>query len=99
MSRILIVEDEQHIAEGVRFNLEAEGHEATIVPDGEGALAMLLGERRPFDVVILDVMLPGKDGFIVASELRAAGQYVPILMLTARGSPADVLRGFEAGAD
>ena len=99
MSRILIVEDEQHLAEGVRFNLEAEGHEATIVPDGEGALAMLLGERRPFDVVILDVMLPGKDGFIVASELRAAGQYVPILMLTARSSPADVLRGFEAGAD
>ncbi|MBI3049119.1 MAG: response regulator transcription factor [Acidobacteria bacterium] len=99
MSRILIVEDEQHIAEGLRFNLEAEGHEATIAPDGERALALLLGERCRFDAVILDVMLPGKDGFAVAAELRAAGHYVPILMLTARGSAADVLRGFEAGTD
>ena len=99
VSRILIVEDEQHIADGLRFNLEAEGHEATVVPDGEGALGMLLANRPPFDAVILDVMLPGKDGFAVASELRAVGQFVPILMLTARGSADDVLRGFEAGAD
>ena len=99
MRRILIVEDEEHIAEGLRFNLEADGHEACIAPDGERALALLLEERQPFDVVILDVMLPGKDGFTVAAELRAAGQYVPILMLTARGGAADVLRGFEAGAD
>ena len=99
MSRILIVEDEVHIADGLRFNLEAEGHEATIASDGEKAIAILLKERRPFDVVILDVMLPGKDGFTVASELRAAGHYVPILMLTARGSAEDVLRGFGAGAD
>jgi len=99
MSRILIVEDEQHIAEGLRFNLEAEGHEATIAADGERAVTILLEERRPFDVVILDVMLPGKDGFAVTSELRAAGQFVPILMLTARGNAADVLRGFEAGTD
>jgi DNA-binding response OmpR family regulator len=98
-SRILIVEDEQHIAEGLRFNLEAEGHETAVVTDGEAALRSILKERQPFDAVILDVMLPGKDGFTVASELRAAGQYVPILMLTARGSPEDVLRGFEAGAD
>jgi DNA-binding response OmpR family regulator len=99
MARVLIVEDEQHIAEGLRFNLEAEGHEATIAADGERALAILLGERRAFDVVILDVMLPGKDGFTVASEVRGAGNFVPILMLTARGSAADVLRGFEAGTD
>lgn len=99
MSRILIVEDEQHIADGLRFNLEAEGHDALVVPDGEQALSLILGARKPFDVVILDVMLPGKDGFAVASELRAAGQYVPILMLTARGRPEDVLRGFEAGTD
>ena len=99
MSRILIVEDELHIAEGLRFNLDAEGHEATIASDGEKALALLLKERRAFDVIILDVMLPGKDGFAVASELRAAGHYVPILMLTARGSAGDVLRGFGAGAD
>lgn len=99
MSQILIVEDEQHLADGLRFNLEAEGHEATIASHGERALKILLAERQPFDVIILDVMLPGKDGFTVASELRAAGHYVPILMLTARGSAEDVLRGFGAGAD
>jgi DNA-binding response OmpR family regulator len=99
MSRTLIVEDEQHIAEGLRFNLEAEGHEAVIAHDGERALALVLDEREPFDVIILDVMLPGRDGFAVAADLRAAGQYVPILMLTARGRPEDVLKGFEAGAD
>jgi DNA-binding response OmpR family regulator len=99
MSRVLIVEDEQHIADGLRYNLEAEGHEASIARDGQRALEILLKERRPADVVILDVMLPGKNGFAVASELRAAGHYVPILMLTARGSAEDVLKGFEAGAD
>ena len=99
MSRILIVEDEEHIADGLRYNLIAEGHDATVASDGESALNLLLGQRQPFDAILLDVMLPGKDGFAVASELRAAGQYVPILMLTARGSAEDVLRGFEAGAD
>ena len=99
MSRILVVEDEPHIADGLRFNLEAEGHEVTITGDGEQALALLVDEQMPMDVVILDVMLPGKDGFETAAELRAAGQYVPILMLTARGRADDVLRGFEAGAD
>jgi DNA-binding response OmpR family regulator len=99
MSRILIVEDERHLAEGLRFNLEAEGHEAEVAPDGEQALQRLVANREPFDVVILDVMLPGRDGFAVAADLRAGGQYVPILMLTARGRPEDVLRGFEAGAD
>src|SRR5262245_8356526 len=99
MSRILIVEDEQHISDGLRFNLEAEGHEAVVASDGEQALRLLLDDRRIFDVIVLDVMLPGKDGFTVASDLRAAEQFVPILMLTARGRPEDVLRGFEAGAD
>ena len=99
MSRILIVEDEQHISDGLRFNLEAEGHDVTITHDGEQALDLLVRDQLPVDVVILDVMLPGKDGFETAAELRAAGQYVPILMLTARGRPDDVLRGFEAGAD
>ncbi len=97
--RILVVEDEQHIAEGVAFNLKAEGHEPTIARDGERALHLLLAERQPFAAVVLDVMLPGKDGFAVAAELRAAGNYVPIVMLTARDRPEDVLRGFEAGAD
>jgi DNA-binding response OmpR family regulator len=99
MSRVLVVDDEQHIAEGVRFNLQADGHEVVVADTGEQALTLLLRERSPFDVVVLDVMLPGKDGFAVASELRAAGQYVPILMLTARGREEDVLRGFESGAD
>jgi DNA-binding response OmpR family regulator len=99
MSRILVVEDEQHIADGLRFNLEAEGHDVTIAADGEQALAAIIDRRESFDVVVLDVMLPGRDGFAVASGLRAAGQFVPILMLTARGRPDDVLRGFEAGAD
>jgi len=99
MSRILVVEDEQHIADGLRFNLEAEGHDVTIAADGERALASILDDRRSYDVVVLDVMLPGRDGFDVASTLRTAGQFVPILMLTARGRPEDVLRGFAAGAD
>jgi len=99
LSRILIVEDEPHIADGLRYNLEAEGHEASVAPDGERALDIVLREKRPFDVVVLDVMLPGKDGFTVARELREAGEYVPILMLTARSRPEDVLNGFEAGAD
>jgi DNA-binding response OmpR family regulator len=99
MSRILIVEDERHIADGLQFNLAAEGHDAVVAIDGERAIDLLLTEREPFDVVVLDVMLPGKDGFEVATALRAAGHYVPILMLTARARPEDVLRGFEAGAD
>ena len=99
MSAVLIVEDEKHLADGLRFNLEAEGYAVETVPDGERALALLLEERRRFDVVVLDVMLPGADGFAVAAELRRAGSFVPVLMLTARGRPEDVLRGFEAGDD
>lgn len=99
MSSVLVVEDEQHLADGLRFNLEAEGYTVDTVGDGEAALSLLLNEAKPFDAVVLDVMLPGKDGFTVASELRASGQFVPVLMLTARGRPEDVLRGFESGAD
>jgi len=98
-SSVLIVEDEKHLADGLRFNLEAEGYSVETAPDGERALALVLGERRRFDVVVLDVMLPGADGFDVAAELRRAGSFVPVLMLTARGRPEDVLRGFESGAD
>ena len=99
MSRVLIVEDERHLADGLCFNLEAEGHEASVARSGEEALQAVLQDKGAFDAVILDVMLPGKDGFTIAAELRAAGEYVPILMLTARGRAEDVLRGFEAGAD
>ncbi len=96
-ARILIVEDETHLAEGLLFNLQAEGYEAAIAGDGEAALARLATE--PFDAVLLDVMLPGKSGFEVVSELRAGQNYVPVLMLTARGRPEDVLQGFAAGVD
>ncbi len=99
MSAVLVVEDEQHLADGLRFNLEAEGYTVNTLGDGESALALLVDEQQKFDALVLDVMLPGKDGFAVASELRAAGLYVPILMLTARGRPEDVLKGFESGAD
>jgi DNA-binding response OmpR family regulator len=99
MSRILVVEDEQHLAEGLRFNLEAEGYQVQVVDTGEAALEVLRPESPPFDVVILDVMLPGIDGFAVMTEMRHGGQFVPTLMLTARGHPDDVLRGFAAGAD
>jgi DNA-binding response OmpR family regulator len=99
VQRVLIVEDELHLAEGLRFNLEAEGFEAEVVDTGEAALERLLGGGTPFDLVVLDVMLPGKDGFAVVAELRAAKQFVPVLMLTARSRPEDVLKGFSAGAD
>jgi two-component system alkaline phosphatase synthesis response regulator PhoP len=99
MSVVLIVEDEQHLADGLRFNLEAEGYQVETVSDGESALSLLLEKGKDFEAVVLDVMLPDKNGFEVASQLRAAGNFVPVLMLTARGRAEDVLRGFESGAD
>ena len=99
MSRVLVVEDEAHLAQGLRFNLQAEGYAAEVVGDGESATERLLEKKEDFDAIVLDIMLPGKDGFSVVSELRAARNYVPVLMLTARGSPEDVLKGFAAGAD
>lgn len=97
MARILIVEDEKHIADGLKFNLEAEGYDVAVAETGEDGLSQIDGSR--FDAVVLDVMLPGIDGFEVASRLRAEENYVPILMLTARSRPEDVLKGFEAGTD
>src|SRR5882724_979154 len=99
MSQILVVEDETHIAEGLRFNLEAEGHTVEVTDNGEDALGKLRVEGQSFDAVVLDVMLPGRDGFSVVRELRHAKNYIPVLILTARGRPEDVLTGFEAGAD
>ena len=102
MSRVLIVEDEEHLAAGLKLNLEAEGHAAEVEENGAVALERLVradpdGSR--FDVVLLDVMLPGLDGFEVVRRLRAARQFVPVMLLTARSSTEDVLHGFEAGAD
>ena len=99
MSRILVVEDEKHIAEGLRFNLAAEGHSVQVTSKGEEALDLLLRDKENFEALVLDVMLPGKDGFAVARELREAHNYIPLPMLTARARPEDVLKGFESGAD
>jgi DNA-binding response OmpR family regulator len=99
MSRILVVEDEQHLADGLRYNLEAEQYDVDVVDNGEEALKRLTGGSPRYDVVILDVMLPGIDGFGVVAELRQQRRFVPVLMLTARGRSEDVLRGFGAGAD
>jgi DNA-binding response OmpR family regulator len=99
MARILIVEDEVHLAQGLLFNLEVEGHEVSTVESGEAALELLLARNELFDTVVLDIMLPGVNGFEVADRLRAAHNYVPILMLTARSRPEDVLKGFASGAD
>ena len=97
--KILIVEDETHLAEGLRFNLEADGFEVETAADGERALQILLDENKTFDAVVLDVMMPKTDGFTVARRMRQAEIFTPILMLTALGKPEDVLQGFEAGAD
>lgn len=99
MTKLLVVEDEKHIAQGLRFNLEAEGYSVTLSETGENALQLLKDDKEAFDLLLLDIMLPGKDGFTVAQELRQAENYVPLLMLTARGRPEDVLKGFECGAD
>ena len=103
MSRILIVEDEAHLATGIKFNLEMEGYETEVVGDGIPALDALAAARRAegpaFDLVILDVMLPALDGFQVADRMRQAGDYTPILMLTAKSLPEDVVQGLELGAD
>ena len=97
MSRILIVEDEAHLAQGLRFNFEAEGHSVQTADRGEEALTRLVEKKENFDALILDVMLPGKDGFAVARELRESENYIPLLMLTARGRPEDVLEGIRVG--
>ncbi|HTW67638.1 MAG TPA: response regulator transcription factor [Bryobacteraceae bacterium] len=99
MNRVLVVEDEQHLAEGLRFNLEAEGYQVDLVDTGEAALEKLKPGEASTDVVVLDVMLPGISGFDVVSRMRESGQFVPTLILTARSHPDDVLRGFAAGAD
>jgi DNA-binding response OmpR family regulator len=99
MSRILIVEDEQHLADGLRFNLEAEQHEVHIVDSGEEAVARLTGYGPTYDLVILDLMLPGINGFAVVAELRRVRRFVPVLMLTALSRSEDMRHGLDVGAD
>jgi DNA-binding response OmpR family regulator len=99
MSRILIVEDEVNLAKGMQFNFEMEGYQVDVVGDGASALERLAPRDPGFDLVVLDVMLPGMDGFAVADRLRQSGDFTPILMLTAKSLPEDVVHGLEAGAD
>ena len=99
MSRVLIVEDEEHLAAGLKLNLEAEGYAVDVEENGQVALERLTTGANGFDVVLLDVMLPGLDGFEVVRRLRQAGKFLPVMLLTARSHTDDVLQGFEAGAD
>ncbi len=96
---IALIEDEEHLADALLFNLRAEGYRVHHEADGDAALEWLLHAQERPCAVLLDVMLPGKDGFTIARSLREAGVYVPILMLTARDRAEDVLEGFESGAD
>jgi len=102
VARILVVEDEEHLATGIRFNLELEGFEVEVEADGLRALALLTQPPLPdkgFDLVLLDVMLPGLDGFATCAALRDADVWAPVLMLTARDAVADRVAGLDAGAD
>jgi DNA-binding response OmpR family regulator len=99
-ARVLLVEDEAHLAKGIEFNLGLEGYEVEVVGDGLQAEALLTGAgARPFDLVVLDIMLPGLDGLSLAQRMRAAGNYTPVLVLTAKSLPEDIVQGLSAGAD
>jgi two-component system, OmpR family, alkaline phosphatase synthesis response regulator PhoP len=96
-AHLLVVEDDPHLAAGVSENLRAEGYQVTTAADGEQALAWL--GAHSCALIVLDVMLPGADGFTVCRSLRAQGNSTPVLFLTARGDSADRVRGLEAGGD
>src|ERR1700727_3007330 len=96
---IVLVEDEDHLAQGLLFNLQAECYRTHHEADGDAALAYLLAPKANIAAVVLDCMLPGADGFTIVRALREAQLYTPVLMLTARSRPEDVLEGIEAGAD
>ncbi|HUD23240.1 MAG TPA: response regulator transcription factor [Acidobacteriaceae bacterium] len=96
---IVLIEDEEHLAQGLLFNLAAEGYRTHHESDGDAALAYLLAPPEPIAAIVLDCMLPGADGFTIARALRDAQCFTPILMLTARARPQDILDGLEAGAD
>jgi len=97
VNRVLLVEDDDHLAEGVAFNLRNTGYEVETAPSGEAALSAL--ERQSFDLVLLDLMLPGIDGLDVVRKLRQAGNKKPVLIITAKNRADDVIAGLDAGAD
>jgi DNA-binding response OmpR family regulator len=100
---IVLVEDEEHLAQGLLFNLQAEGYRTHHESDGDAALSYLLESKRngaeSIAAIVLDGMLPGTDGFTIVRALREARHYTPVLMLTARSRPEEILEGIEAGAD
>jgi DNA-binding response OmpR family regulator len=96
---IAVIEDEDHLAQGLLFNIQAEGYRTHHESDGDAALTWLLSTKEPIAAIVLDCMLPGADGFTIVRALREAQHYTPVLMLTARSRPEDVLEGLEAGAD
>ncbi len=98
-AHILVVEDEQHLGVGIKYNLEAEGHRVTLVEDGPTALRLIDSSAESIDLVILDLMLPGMSGYSVCETIRDAGSNVPILMLSARTLAEDRTRGFDVGAN
>jgi two-component system OmpR family response regulator len=99
MKHLLIVEDEEHLAIGMKYNFEAEGYEVTAVGDGPTALQLIEESPGEFDLVILDLMLPGMSGYAVCETLRASGNDIPIMMLSARTLAEDRTRGFDVGTD
>jgi two-component system OmpR family response regulator len=99
MKRILVVEDEEHLAIGIKYNLEAEGYDVDTVGDGRAALERFNADPQGFDLVILDLMLPGMSGYAVCEALREQGSDAPVLMLSARTLVEDRIRGYDVGAD
>jgi two-component system OmpR family response regulator len=99
MKHILVVEDEEHLAIGIKYNFEAEGYRVTTVGDGASALKLFDEQPDGIDLVVLDLMLPGMSGYAVCEALREAGNNVPILMLSARTLAEDRIRGFDVGTD
>ena len=96
---ILVVEDEEHLATGIKYNLDAEGYRVTTVGDGPSALALIKQNPQDVDLVVLDLMLPGMSGYAVCEALRADRRHMPILILSARTLSEDRTRGFDVGAD
>ena len=96
---ILVVEDEKHLAAGIKYNLEAEGYQVSAVGDGRSALQCIEQNRGQIDLVVLDIMLPGMSGYAVCEAIRAADEIMPILILSARTLAEDRTRGFDVGAD
>src|SRR5512144_3158771 len=97
MARILVVEDNGDLAAGIEYNLTLEGYEVQIASDGPGAIAAA-ATWRP-DLILLDLMLPGVDGYKVLQTIRAGGSKTPVIILSARGEEADKVRGFRLDAD